>query len=309
MNAAIGVSWPFFSIAPSRESSIQMRLWQGVLLSILFHFPLFFIPVDVGPTRELSSSFAEMQFVIEAASREGNSEEASITKQIDEQPSGPSAQPQPEKVVQPEEPRDSANAENEPPLPLDRSAPTMLAREIPRPPEPVKKPPKREQKPAKREKTVKAQLKPKTVSDSGPSPSQSPIQEPGAGSEPAGDGRQGSAVHSSPLGEGGPPNDGPVDSSFGSGDGPRFLSKTLPKYPRLARELGKEGTVLLRLTIDERGRLLRVELVKKAGSGFDEEAVRAVKSSTFSPAKKGGKPVLCRAQLPIRFVLRSNEND
>jgi protein TonB len=83
----------------------------------------------------------------------------------------------------------------------------------------------------------------------------------------------------------------------------------LPKYPRLARELGKEGKVVLKLTIDERGRLANVEVVDRAGSGFDEEAVKAVKGSTFIPATRNGKPVTCIARLPIRFELRSSEND
>jgi len=69
---------------------------------------------------------------------------------------------------------------------------------------------------------------------------------------------------------------GPYTVSFGSQDGPRFLNKVLPKYPRLARELGKEALVLLLVTIDEHGRLVDVRVSKRAGSGFDEEALRAV---------------------------------
>jgi protein TonB len=87
------------------------------------------------------------------------------------------------------------------------------------------------------------------------------------------------------------------------------VQKAVPRYPRLARELGKEGSVLLRLTIDERGSLTHVEVLRGAGSGFDEEAVRAARESRFSPARMNGRAVACRAQLPVRFVLRSNEND
>lgn len=100
---------------------------------------------------------------------------------------------------------------------------------------------------------------------------------------------------------------GPVDAEFGAGDGPRFAHRVLPKYPRLARQLGKEGTVVLRVTIDESGRPIAVEAVKTAGVGFDEEAVKAVKESLFHPAKREGKPVICRAILPIRFELRGSE--
>jgi protein TonB len=61
---------------------------------------------------------------------------------------------------------------------------------------------------------------------------------------------------------------------------------------------------MLRLTIDEVGKLLDVEIVKEAGFGFDEAAVKAVRASTFRPAAKDGKPVACRVLLPIRFKLK-----
>ncbi len=94
---------------------------------------------------------------------------------------------------------------------------------------------------------------------------------------------------------------------FGTKEGPKFLRRILPVYPILARRLGKEGKVLLRLTIDERGNLLKVEVVENGGFGFTEAAVEAVKKSSFLPAHKNGAPVSSRALLPIRFALRSDE--
>ena len=102
---------------------------------------------------------------------------------------------------------------------------------------------------------------------------------------------------------------GPVESIFGASDGPRFLRRVLPHYPQLAREMGKEGTVLLRLTLDERGRLMEAVVVRGAGSGFDEQALRAVKESTFNPAKRDGRPVMCRANLPVKFILEGSSDD
>ena len=89
--------------------------------------------------------------------------------------------------------------------------------------------------------------------------------------------------------------------AFGSPNGSTFLHKVVPSYPALARRLEKEGTVLLCVTIDERGRPVEVEVLGKAGFGFDEEAVKAIKDSTFVPARKEGKPLTCKALLPIRF--------
>jgi protein TonB len=68
----------------------------------------------------------------------------------------------------------------------------------------------------------------------------------------------------------------------------------------------REGSVLLRVTIDELGRPVDVEVMHKAGFGFDEEAVKAVKNSTFVPAKREGRPLTCKALLPIRFVLNGS---
>jgi protein TonB len=99
---------------------------------------------------------------------------------------------------------------------------------------------------------------------------------------------------------------GSLEMGFGTSDGPRFLSKTMPAYPPVAKRLQKEGNVLLRVTIDERGRPVDVEIVKGAGFGFDEEAVKAVQCSTFVPAKKEGKPLACKVLLPIRFVLKQS---
>jgi protein TonB len=74
----------------------------------------------------------------------------------------------------------------------------------------------------------------------------------------------------------------------------------------MARKLGREGRVVLKLTIDEKGNLSDIEVIEKAGYGFTEAAVEAVRKSTFFPAKKNGKPIASRALLPIRFQLERN---
>jgi protein TonB len=116
----------------------------------------------------------------------------------------------------------------------------------------------------------------------------------------------GHSDHRSAGGRNGLGGPGAVERVFGSPDGPSFLHKELPAYPALARRLEKEGIVLLRVTIDERGRPVEIEVINKAGFGFDEEAVKAVKGSTFVPAKMEGKPLTCKALLPIRFVLKNS---
>jgi protein TonB len=97
-----------------------------------------------------------------------------------------------------------------------------------------------------------------------------------------------------------------IETRFGASVAPAFLHKEMPVYPMMARKLGKEGKVVLKLTIDENGNLLDVEVMDKAGYGLTEAALEAVRKSTFLPAKKDGKPIPSRALLPIRFRLERN---
>jgi len=98
---------------------------------------------------------------------------------------------------------------------------------------------------------------------------------------------------------------GPLLADFGSTTGPAFLRRVAPLYPDQARRRGLEGRVVLRLVLDERGNLLKVEVVQAAGHGFEEAAVDAVKRSSFRPAMINGQAVGCIARLPIRFALRN----
>jgi protein TonB len=96
----------------------------------------------------------------------------------------------------------------------------------------------------------------------------------------------------------------PIETEFGAAVAPSFLHREMPVYPTYARRIGMEGKTVLKLTIDERGNLLNVEVVERAGYGFTESAVDAIKKSTFLPAKKNGKRIASKALLPVRFTLR-----
>lgn len=99
-------------------------------------------------------------------------------------------------------------------------------------------------------------------------------------------------------------NAGRYNGPFGSASGPGFLHREWPSYPMPARRLGKEGRVILRLTIDETGHLQDIEVIKDAGYGLTEAAIAAVRKSAFTPAKNGGRSVASRAILPVVFRLR-----
>ena len=91
---------------------------------------------------------------------------------------------------------------------------------------------------------------------------------------------------------------------FGSPGGPGIERMVMPEYPREARRLGKEGTVVLKLFLDAAGEVASVEVLQTPGYGLDEAAREAVRRSRFRPARAGGVPVACQAILPIHFRLR-----
>jgi len=93
----------------------------------------------------------------------------------------------------------------------------------------------------------------------------------------------------------------PTLNQLGDRGAPAFVYQKIPDYPALARRLGKEGRVLLKLLIDANGKLLNVEVVEAAGYGFTEAAVAAVQKSTYAPGIRDGVKVATWALLPISF--------
>jgi len=85
----------------------------------------------------------------------------------------------------------------------------------------------------------------------------------------------------------------------------RFLSKPKPpKYPRLAKRRGIEGTVTYEVWLDEKGK--QVKLLLKDSSGakvLDLAALKAIKKWRFSPHSVNGKTVAHRIYVPISFQL------
>ena len=74
-------------------------------------------------------------------------------------------------------------------------------------------------------------------------------------------------------------------------------------YPEEARREGLEADVKLELVVDEEGRVAEVKVLRAAGNGFDEAAVRAARGLAFSPATRGGRPVPVRIPWTLKFRL------
>jgi len=84
------------------------------------------------------------------------------------------------------------------------------------------------------------------------------------------------------------------------------LGRTIPPvYPRIARESGWEGTVLVRVAVQPDGRPDSIKVRKSSGHQIlDEAAVEAVKKWRFFPAKDGNIPIRSMVEIPINFDLR-----
>jgi len=84
-----------------------------------------------------------------------------------------------------------------------------------------------------------------------------------------------------------------------------YLHNPHPAYPRISKRRGEQGTVLLRVKVNQNGRAALVKI--KQSSGFnrlDKAARQAVNEWRFVPAKKAGQPVTGWVIVPIVFKLR-----
>lgn len=80
-----------------------------------------------------------------------------------------------------------------------------------------------------------------------------------------------------------------------------------PAYPPQARRLGEEGTVLLRVELDEQGRVDHIRIQNSSGyNRLDEAAIAAVRNWRCQAAMQQGRPVRAVALQPFRFVLQGH---
>ena len=86
---------------------------------------------------------------------------------------------------------------------------------------------------------------------------------------------------------------------------PRLLSLPDPSYPRMGERMRMEATVVLRVRVSSRGRVLEAEPIGEAvGYGFEAEAVRAARRARFEPARRDGNPVTADTRLAVRFRMQ-----
>lgn len=84
----------------------------------------------------------------------------------------------------------------------------------------------------------------------------------------------------------------------------QFVSAT---YPEEAKKAGLQADVVLRLTIDETGKVVDADVSEPAGSGFDEAAKAAALQFQFEPARRDGTPIKVRIKYKYSFTLKPAE--
>jgi protein TonB len=86
---------------------------------------------------------------------------------------------------------------------------------------------------------------------------------------------------------------------------PRALRRVEPAYPATARAAGLEGTVVVNLNIDERGRILRAWVAEaRAADILVEAALDAAYEFEFEPGTWRGAAVPCTVAIPFQFQLK-----
>ncbi len=89
-------------------------------------------------------------------------------------------------------------------------------------------------------------------------------------------------------------------------DPPMEKRMVVPDYPELIRLAGIEGTVVARVYIDERGRVVRVVILESPAPGFNAPVKEALFKSEFYPAKQRDIAVKSQIIVPFEFNLRGH---
>jgi protein TonB len=86
---------------------------------------------------------------------------------------------------------------------------------------------------------------------------------------------------------------------------PIYRKNPPPEYPKLARKRGYQGTVILEVLVDCKGRAAGLRIFTSTGYPIlDRVAMESVKDWLFEPGMRGNKKVEMWVRVPIRFQLK-----
>lgn len=82
---------------------------------------------------------------------------------------------------------------------------------------------------------------------------------------------------------------------------PRIIYKVEPEYSPQARADHIQGTVVLYIVVNEKGRPTNIHVISPLGYGLDEKAQEAIEKWQFQPGMRAGKPVAIQANIAVNF--------
>jgi TonB family protein len=84
---------------------------------------------------------------------------------------------------------------------------------------------------------------------------------------------------------------------------PFILFKVDPAYTQEARDAKVQGTVVLRVVIDQQGLAQDIAIERSLDTGLDQKAIEAIRQWRFRPGMKDNAPVRVSAVIEINFKL------
>jgi protein TonB len=86
---------------------------------------------------------------------------------------------------------------------------------------------------------------------------------------------------------------------------PLYRDNPPPRYPRIARRRGYEGTVVLEVLVNIEGRVADYRIIRSCGHRvLDRAATKSIRNWLFEPGMRGDKKVDMWVKVPIRFQLK-----
>jgi len=84
---------------------------------------------------------------------------------------------------------------------------------------------------------------------------------------------------------------------------PQVIQSAEPVYPELARKAEVEGMVVVMVTIDEKGRVIKAWIARSDAQILNQAALEAAYKFKFTPAYQRDVPVKATISIPFRFTL------
>lgn len=91
---------------------------------------------------------------------------------------------------------------------------------------------------------------------------------------------------------------------FAVEEAPERINSVVPEYPQIAKDSHVQGTVYVKVLVNEKGLVDSLEVVK-GPTVFHESSLKAAKAIKFKSAKINDRPVSCWVIIPFKFELKS----